>query len=352
MFRISLRNSLWYAVTAVPLRLVGALGLALLLHRRGRLQAAGRITVLIPTVIPDAAYALLWLWILNPLYGPLNLALGAVGLPTPAWFSQPAPTRWAVVLMGLFQLGEGFLIALVARRQVRQELYEIAAISGAGPWGRFVRVTLPMMAPALLLIVARDTILSLQATFAPALIVTEGGPPPFATTYLPLFAYRNAFEYLRYGYASTTTVVMLALTASILWLQYRLFVRWRGEFISQVDDSSDPGGRGEPRGCEEEPPEPSERRRIDEQGGTAPPAPCPHGFESLPAVEEFRLLAKLFVDPAVEAECRERVALRPAGEGDQPLRLGMPGHQIESIPEVMSVDPGRSSRSSTGRCAR
>ncbi len=227
-FRISLRNSLWYVLTAVPLRLVGALGLALLLHRPGRLRAAGRVTVLIPTVIPDAAYALLWLWILNPLYGPLNLALVAVGLPTPAWFSQPAPTRWAVVLMGLFQLGEGFLIALVARRQVSEELLEIAAISGAGPWGRFIRVTLPLMAPALLLIVARDTILSLQVTFAPALIVTEGGPPPYATTYLPLFAYRNAFEYLRYGYASATTVVMLALTASILWLQYRLFVRWSG----------------------------------------------------------------------------------------------------------------------------
>jgi multiple sugar transport system permease protein len=228
VFRISLRNSLWYAIIAVPLRLVGALGLALLLHGRGRLRSAGRVAVLIPTVVPDAAYALLWLWILNPLYGPLNLALEAVGLPTPAWFSQPTPARWAVVLMGLFQLGEGFLIALVARQHVSEEFYEIASISGAGPWGRFTRVTLPMMAPALLLIVARDTILSLQATFAPALILTEGGPPPYATTYLPLFTYRNAFEYLRYGYASASTVVMLALTASILWLQYRLFVRWSG----------------------------------------------------------------------------------------------------------------------------
>jgi multiple sugar transport system permease protein len=226
VFRISLRNSLLYAATAVPLRLVGALGLALLLHRRGRLQATGRIAVLVPTVVPDAAYASLWLWILNPLYGPLNLALGAAGLPTPAWLSQPTPARWAIVIMGLFQLGEGFLIALVARRQVPEELLEIASMSGAGRWGRSVRVTLPIMAPALLLIAVRDTILSLQATFAPALIVTEGGPPPYSTTYLPLFVYRNAFEYLRYGYASATTVLMLTLTAAILWLQYRIVVRW------------------------------------------------------------------------------------------------------------------------------
>ena len=81
VFRISLRNSLFFTLAAVPLRLVGALALALLLHHRSRLHAAGRVAVLVPTVIPDAAYALVWIWILNPLHGPLNLALGAVGLP-------------------------------------------------------------------------------------------------------------------------------------------------------------------------------------------------------------------------------------------------------------------------------
>jgi multiple sugar transport system permease protein len=226
VFRISLRNSLLYAAVAVPLRLLCALGLALLLYGRSRLHAAGRVAVLVPTVIPDVVYALVWLWILNPIYGPLNLALGAAGLPTPSWLSQPGPARWAVVLMGVFQLGEAFLIVVAVRRLVPEELQEIAAMSGAGRWGRLVRVTLPIMAPALLLIAMRDTIVSLQSTFLPALIVTEGGPPPYATTYLPLFAYRNGFEYLRYGYASATTVVMLVLTASILWLLYRAFGRW------------------------------------------------------------------------------------------------------------------------------
>jgi multiple sugar transport system permease protein len=230
VFRISLRNSLFFTLAAVPLRLVGALALALLLHHRSRLHAAGRVAVLVPTVIPDAAYALVWIWILNPLHGPLNLALGAVGLPTPAWLTEPTPARWGVVLMSAFQLGEGFLLALVARRQMPDELYETASMSGAGRWSRFVRVTLPVMAPVVLLIAMRDTIVTLQATFVPALLVTEGGPPPYATTYLPLFIYRNAFEYLRYGYASAATVAMLVVTASILWLQFRVVVRWRGRF--------------------------------------------------------------------------------------------------------------------------
>jgi multiple sugar transport system permease protein len=231
VFRVSLRNSLFFTLTAVPIRLVGALALALLLHHRSRLHAAGRVAVLVPTVIPDAAYALLWIWILNPLHGPLNLALEAAGFPTPAWLTQPTPARWGVVLMSAFQFGEGFLLALVARRQMPDELYEIASLSGAGRWSRFIRVTLPVMAPVLLLIAMRDTIITLQGTFVPALVVTEGGPPPYATTYLPLFIYRNAFEYLRYGYASAATVAMLVVTASILWLQFRVVIRWRGRFV-------------------------------------------------------------------------------------------------------------------------
>ena len=209
VFRISLRNSLLYAPTAVPLRLVGALGLALVLHRRGRLRAAGRVAVLIPTVIPDAAYALLWLWILNPVRAAQPRSGGCRSADTGV--AHPGDAR----PMGRRDHGRcsssarGVLIALVARRQVPEELHEIAAINGAGRVEPVRPGHPPVMAPALLLIVARDTILSLQATFAPALIVTEGGPPPYATTYLPLFVYRNAFEYLRYGYASAATAVML-----------------------------------------------------------------------------------------------------------------------------------------------
>jgi multiple sugar transport system permease protein len=80
------------------------------------------------------------------------------------------------------------------------------------------------MAPALGLLLLRDTIASFQVSLVPALVVTEGGPPPYATTYLSLFVYRNAFEYLRYGYAAAATLVMLALTLVAVALQWR-FIR-------------------------------------------------------------------------------------------------------------------------------
>jgi multiple sugar transport system permease protein len=87
------------------------------------------------------------------------------------------------------------------------------------------------MAPILLLLFARDTIFSLQATFVPALVVTDGGPPPYATTYVPLFVYRNAFEYLRYGYAAAATLTMFVLTALIVLAQWRIVRRWRRGFV-------------------------------------------------------------------------------------------------------------------------
>ena len=120
------------------------------------------------------------------------------------------------------------MIALAVRQMIPAPLYEVARVEGAGAWQSFRRVTLPLMLPALLLLAIRDTIFSFQTSFLPALLVTDGGPPPYSTTYLPLFVYRNAFEYLRYGYASAATVVMLVVTAAIVWLQYDAISRWRG----------------------------------------------------------------------------------------------------------------------------
>jgi multiple sugar transport system permease protein len=231
VFRLSLRNSLMFILFAVPMRLCGALALALLLHKRFRGVAAYRTAGYLPTVVPDVAYALLWLWIFNPLYGPLNLALASLGAPTPSWLTNERAAQWAVIIMSLFLIGEGFIVAMATRQGIPGELYDLGEIERASPFFMFSRVTLPLMAPTLLLLMFRDTIFSFQATFVPALLVTEGGPPPYATTYLPLFIYRTGFEYLRYGYAAAATVIMFAITALIVYLQYRIIRRWRHAFV-------------------------------------------------------------------------------------------------------------------------
>ena len=230
IFRASLRNSLGFILIAVPLRLLGALALALLLHPGFRGVGAYRTATVLPTIVPDIAYALLWLWIFNPLYGPLNLTLEQIGMAPQQWLTHPEDARRAVVIMSLFTIGEGFVVALAVRKGLPGELYELAAVEGARPLYVLGRITLPLMAPTLLLLLFRDTIFSFQANFVPALIVTEGGPAPYATTYLPLFVYQNAFEYLRYGYAAAATVVMFVVTAAIVYVQYLIVRRWRTAF--------------------------------------------------------------------------------------------------------------------------
>ena len=241
IFATALTNSMVFAGIGVPLRLAAALGLALLLHRRFMGVGAYRSVVVLPTVIPDIAYGLVWLWLFNPLYGPINLLLKvggdsptttAWGVQPPQWLTHPNDARAAIILMSLFTIGEGFVVLLVTRQGLPTELFDLAALEDATAWSIFRRITLPLMAPVILLLFARDTIFSLQATFVPALVVTDGGPPPYSTTYVPVFVYRNAFEYLRYGYASAATLTMFVLTALVVWLQWRIIRRWRRGFAA------------------------------------------------------------------------------------------------------------------------
>ena len=239
VFRISLVNSLVFAAVAVPLRLAAALGLALLLHRRGRGTGVARSAVVLPTIVPELAYGLLWLWLLNPLYGPINglLTIGGengetiLGRQPPQWLTDPNDARIAMILMSAFLIGEGFVLLLVARRAIPADLYELAALEDATWWDVFRRVTLPLMLPVLVLLGLRDVVWSLQLNLVPALVVTEGGPPDYGTTYLGLFVYRNGFEYLRYGYAAAATVVLVLMTAAIVVVQLWLLRRWRGRLL-------------------------------------------------------------------------------------------------------------------------
>jgi multiple sugar transport system permease protein len=225
-FWTALGNSSIYVLIAVPLRVAAAVGLALLLHTRSAGSSAARTAVFLPTVVPDVAYALLWLYIFNPLFGPLTLGLEAVGISSPEWLVDPATARFSVALMSAFQIGEGFVIALAVRRSIPNHLYESAAVDGASPWFTLSRVTLPLMLPVLALLALRDVIISFQANFVPALIVTEGGPR-LATFFLPLYVYREGFRYGRLGYAAAVTLTMFVITTVVVVIQYRLARRWR-----------------------------------------------------------------------------------------------------------------------------
>ena len=224
-------NALFFILLAVPLRILGALALALLLHRRRRGVSGYRAAVYVPTVIPDVAFALIWLWIFNPLFGPVNMALGALGLPTPGWLADAETARYPFVIMSLFQIGEGFVVLLAALRGLPGEYFDAGAVDGAGRWASFRYLTLPLLMPWLALLTFRDVILTFQWTFTPSFVMT-GGDPYYSTLFLPLLIYEEAFDRFRFGAGSALMLVMFLLSAAIIMGIYLLF-RKRG-YVADV----------------------------------------------------------------------------------------------------------------------
>jgi multiple sugar transport system permease protein len=225
LFEIAARNSLAFVALTVPLRVAIALGLALLLNRPRRGVGLYRVAVYVPTVVPSVAYALVWLWIFNPRYGPLNLALESLGLPAPAWLIDSTTALPAIAFTALFQIGEGFLVLLAGLRAIPEECHHAAALDGAGAGATFRHITLPLLAPWLLLLALRDIIVSAQSTFTPALLMTGGGPY-YATLFVPLLMYETAFDRFRFGEGAAMTLIVFAAVGALIWLTYRAVGGW------------------------------------------------------------------------------------------------------------------------------
>ncbi len=230
LFSLSIRNSLSLILIPVPLRVLGAFLLARLMQGNGRSGNGRFLTwfrsiIYLPTVVPAAAFALAWLWILNPLYGPLNLLLQTIRLNPPAWLVDPVWAKPSLVLMGLWQIGEGFIVSLAALYDIPAELEDAARIDGAGSGALLGRIILPLIAPILLLLAFRDAIFTFQESFTHIYLMTQGGPY-YATYTLPLFIYEQGFDLRAFGTASAAMWVMYALTGLIVAALYVIARQW------------------------------------------------------------------------------------------------------------------------------
>jgi multiple sugar transport system permease protein len=224
-FGRAVRSTLVFLALAVPLRVVGGLLLALLLHHRARFAVPGRVGAYLPSVLPDAVTALVFLWVVNPVYGPLGVAVRALDGEAGPVLLDPLGARATIIAISVFALGEGFLVALAARREVPEVLYDVARLEGARGIGLLRRVTLPWLAPVLGLLAARDLVTSMQAVLVPVLLLTRGGPLG-ATKLLPVLAYERGFRELRFGDGAALALVLFVITALVVLLQVRLLRRW------------------------------------------------------------------------------------------------------------------------------
>lgn len=225
LFNLSLQNSLALIILPVPLRVFGAFLVARLMQKNGRLINWMRSAIYLPSAIPGVAYALAWLWIFNPLYGPLNLLLQSIGLVPPAWLVDPSWAKPALILMSFWQIGEGFLVSFAALQDMPPQLEDAAQIDGAGTWGILRHIILPLIAPILLLLIFRDAILNFQESFTYILLMTQGGPY-YSTYTLPMFVYEQGFGLLQFGVASAALWVMYAVTGLIVIFLFIIARQW------------------------------------------------------------------------------------------------------------------------------
>jgi multiple sugar transport system permease protein len=219
------RNTLTFIILAVPLRMIAMLALALLMRKPRRGIQLYRAAVYIPMVIPDIAYALLWMWIFNPLFGPVNAILGALGLPQPAWIVDRSLTFWVILLMSMFQIGEGFVVLLAGLADIPDSYYESAEVDGATRWQKFRFITFPLLRPWLVLLTFRDIVFGSQLIFTPAFIMMGGGRF-YTAWFLPQMLYEESFGRLRYGVASATMVTWLIGAGLLLIGAYYVLRGW------------------------------------------------------------------------------------------------------------------------------
>lgn len=230
----SLYNTLYLALFGVPLNMVAGLAIALLLNQNIRGMSIFRTIYYLPSVLSSVAIAVLWMWILNPRFGLLNLALGVIGIKGPGWLVDPVWSKPAVILMGLWGVGGGMIIYLAGLRGIPQHLYEAAKLDGANTLGQFRYITLPMLSPSIFFNLVTNIIGALQV-FVSIAALTMGGPASGGVgraggvedslLVFMLYLYRQAFSNFRMGYASALawflTAIIMALTLFNFWLSRR-----------------------------------------------------------------------------------------------------------------------------------
>jgi multiple sugar transport system permease protein len=221
----SLRVTLVLVGLYVPVSIAGSLFLAILANREGRGMRTFRAAFFLPSMIPMVAAVMLWLWIFSPRFGLLNYYLRSLGLPTSEWIASPGTVTLSVIifLLWLSVGGPRMMIFLAGLKDIPVELYEAARIDGAGALYQFLKVTLPLLSPVVFLNLVIAVIYTFQV-FVVAYSMTQGGPLNM-TLYYVLYLYRNAFQFLKIGYASAIAwflfVVIVSITAGQFWFSSR-----------------------------------------------------------------------------------------------------------------------------------
>ena len=227
IFHQTVYNSFVFTSIAVVLKSVLGIWLAMLLFRTMRFKRVIRGAVLLPWVIPTALSTLAWKWMFDSLYSVVNwtaINLGIINPPGPNWLGMASYAMAAVIAVNVWRGLPFFaIIVLAGLVSVPREYYEAAEVDGAGSWGRFRHVTLPLLKPVLAVVILFSTIFTF-ADFNIVQVLTSGGP--INTTHLfATLAYQQGLSGGNLGQGAAISLFLFPLLAAIVFFQLRYIRR-------------------------------------------------------------------------------------------------------------------------------
>ena len=221
-FLKSIGNTFYFAAVKIPLDLVLSLFLAFLLDKSIRGRRFYRAAYFAPVIVPMVASTLIWIWIYDPMFGPLNQILGVFGIRGAKWLYDPKSAMPAVIIFSLWKgLGYDIVIFLAGLQSIPAAYSEAAMIDGANSRQVFFKITLPLLSPVVYFVILIGIINSFKI-FTQISVMTPKGGPMYSTGVMVFYIYQQAFENYNIGRASAAAVVLFLMILVITSIQKKL----------------------------------------------------------------------------------------------------------------------------------
>ncbi len=232
IFRISLRNTIYFTVLSVPANLVLAFVLAVAIEGSGRYRTFYRMVYFLPVVTSTIATALVWKWLYQPSFGLFNQLLTLAGLPTQRWLISKTQALPCVAIYTIWKdVGFAMVIFMAGFGTIPEVYREAARVDGANRWHVLRHITIPLLQPTILFTLVTGVIGSLQV-FGPIYILTSGsgtppGGPSNATMAVAVYQWMMAFKHLELGFGSAMAMILFLIILVLTVLQLRVLrTRW------------------------------------------------------------------------------------------------------------------------------
>jgi multiple sugar transport system permease protein len=220
-FRQALLHSAGFVVTSLVVELVLGLSIAVLLNRETRGRKVMRLVIALPLMVAPVVASLAWKFLFSDDYGLINRGLDLVGLPTPSWFADQWLSRITILVTNVWlALPFVVLVLLAGLANIPKDIEEAARIDGASPWQNFRHITLPLLKPALLIVL----VIRLADAFRvfDSVYVLTGGGPGGSTEVMSSYLYRLLFTNTDFAGGAAAAVVFVLVIAASAWAVFAL----------------------------------------------------------------------------------------------------------------------------------